>query len=54
MNMCDRCQNREATIVLTDINQEHLCDRCFNEMVSEEIGVRLETMPEDIKVNDHS
>ncbi|WP_377887510.1 hypothetical protein [Alkalihalobacillus sp. R86527] len=54
MNKCDRCRDREATILFTDDWQEWLCNRCFNKMISEEIGVTLETMPEEIEVNDHS
>ncbi|MGE6203848.1 DUF7713 domain-containing protein [Guptibacillus hwajinpoensis] len=54
MQMCDRCQNREATIVLSDVKQEHLCNLCFNEIVSDEIGVKLEPMPEELEVTDHS
>ncbi len=54
MKKCDRCGNREATIILTDVWQERLCDRCFNEVVSDEIGVMLETMPEELEVTDHS
>jgi len=54
MNKCDRCQDREATVIVTDDWQERLCLSCFNEMVSEEIGVQLESMPEEIVVNDYS
>lgn len=54
MNKCDRCLDREASIILTDEGQEQLCGSCFNDMVSEEIGVMLETMPEEIVVNDFS
>lgn len=53
MNKCERCQDREATIILKEDWQERLCDRCFNDMVSDEIGVRLEIMPEEIAVNDY-
>lgn len=54
MNKCERCQDREATIILTEDGQEQICVICFNELVSEEIGVMLEPMPEEIVVNDYS
>ncbi|WLR55379.1 hypothetical protein LC048_24470 [Mesobacillus subterraneus] len=54
MYKCNRCFDREAKIIVTDEGQERLCNRCFNDMVSEEIGVMLETMPEEIVVNDFS
>ncbi|MBT2689236.1 hypothetical protein J7I93_13670 [Bacillus sp. ISL-47] len=54
MNMCDRCQDKVATIILTDDWQERLCGDCFNDMVSAEMGVMLEAMPEEIAVNDYS
>lgn len=52
MQKCDRCREREASILLTDEGQERLCNNCFNDMVSEEIGVMLDTVPEEIVVND--
>lgn len=54
MNKCDRCLDREATIIVTDEGQVQLCGRCYSDMVSEEIGVMLETMPEEVVVNDFS
>ena len=53
MKKCDRCGIREATIILTDVWQERLCDRCFNQVVSDEIGVKLESMPKEIEVTDN-
>jgi hypothetical protein len=54
MYKCDRCLDREAEINVTDEVQERLCNSCFNDMVSEEIGVMLEAMPEEIVVKDFS
>ena len=54
MKKCDRCGNRKATIILTDVWQERLCDCCFNDVVADEVGVRLEPIPEDLEVTDHS
>ncbi|WP_430247148.1 DUF7685 domain-containing protein [Pseudalkalibacillus sp. NRS-1564] len=36
MKKCDRCGNKEATIILTDVWQERLCYCCLNEVVSDE------------------
>lgn len=54
MNTCDRCHDREATIIVTGDGQERLCVSCFNDMVSEEIGIQLEGMPEEVVVNDYT
>ncbi|WP_041822519.1 DUF7686 domain-containing protein [Alkalihalophilus pseudofirmus] len=52
MNTCDRCQGNEATIILTNDEQERLCGSCFNEMMSEEVGVELKTIPAAISLYD--
>ncbi|MCG1027070.1 hypothetical protein J5S49_02045 [Virgibacillus halodenitrificans] len=54
MNKCERCQKREASIIVTGDGQEQLCVSCFNDRLSKDLGVQLESMPEEIVVNDHS
>lgn len=52
MNKCDRCQDKEATILLTNGGQERLCVSCYNEIMAEEVGVMLETIPAEIALYD--
>lgn len=54
MNKCDRCQDKEATILLTSDGQERLCVSCYNEIIAEEVGVMLETIPAEIAVYDYN
>ncbi|MBN8209861.1 hypothetical protein JI666_13980 [Bacillus sp. NTK071] len=54
MKKCDRCGNSKATIILTDVWQERLCDSCFNDVVADEVGVKLDTIPEELEVTDYS
>lgn len=52
MNKCDRCDRRKATMILRDEHQEKLCFKCYNDMASKELGIKLEDMPEEFTVYD--
>ncbi|QSS99763.1 hypothetical protein IMZ31_17120 [Pontibacillus sp. ALD_SL1] len=53
MILCDRCEYREATIVITSDRQKEFCGSCYNEMVSEEMGIKLEGIPEEVVARDY-
>ncbi|MDC3411983.1 DUF7713 domain-containing protein [Terrihalobacillus insolitus] len=54
MDMCDVCKKNEANITLTnnDDSQEIICRNCFNDRISEEVGVELESQPQEISEYD--
>lgn len=41
-------------MIISDESQERLCFNCFNDMISEEVGVELDTVPDEIAVADYS
>ncbi|WP_078429807.1 DUF7713 domain-containing protein [Alkalihalobacterium alkalinitrilicum] len=53
MSICDHCKELEAKIILTyEQGTEHLCFRCYNKMMEEELGMELESHPDSFSVTD--
>lgn len=52
---CEQCQKNDATVVLSDKGQQQqLCSSCYNDLVSDEIGVSLEPQIERFSVKDYN
>ncbi|OLO42391.1 hypothetical protein BTR23_04000 [Alkalihalophilus pseudofirmus] len=53
MSMCNHCKKLEAKIILTyEQETQHLCFRCYNKMMEEELGMELESQPDSFSVTD--
>lgn len=54
MNQCERCENNEAKVSLKmDAISMHLCSKCYNQLMSEELEVDLEQIIETFSLKDY-
>lgn len=54
MKVCNICRQQEAkvTLVFDDDDRKYLCNDCYNNVLSEQLGVALESSVESMKVKD--
>ncbi|WP_462410369.1 DUF7686 domain-containing protein [Neobacillus sp. Marseille-QA0830] len=53
MNLCERCELAEAKIVLgMESISMHLCSNCYNELMAEELDMKLEQLPDTFSWKD--
>ncbi|WNS75183.1 hypothetical protein RRV45_20270 [Bacillus sp. DTU_2020_1000418_1_SI_GHA_SEK_038] len=54
MDKCERCGTNEVKIILKDgATSKRLCNNCYNEIMSDELGVDLEQLIESFSLKDY-